>query len=113
MRRNSRHDRSSTARRGARWSALAGAALLAVLPTVGVADAAPEARERVAARQCAYYEAHGSAYWNHCTTDGSWIVIKLDVVLGRDEYRCVGPGVTRLGPAAKYRGASYEHRLCG
>ncbi|GGP52765.1 hypothetical protein GCM10010185_26100 [Saccharothrix coeruleofusca] len=62
-------------------------------------------------KPCGYSESEGSAWYNHCTSDGSKIWIKIDVVAGLDSERCVNPGTTKLGPAWSTRGAWYD-RLC-
>ncbi|MEU8135094.1 DUF6355 family natural product biosynthesis protein [Streptodolium elevatio] len=88
--------------------ALASAAAL-VLATAGTATAtaAPVLRN-----PCGFYETSSDAYYNHCTSDGSRIVITVRVALAPDYERCVAPGRTWLGPADKIQGAHYTGRLC-
>ncbi|WP_410646488.1 DUF6355 family natural product biosynthesis protein [Amycolatopsis sp. cmx-4-54] len=80
--------------------------------TFGLLGSATVANAAVAAdKPCGYSESDGSAWYNHCTSDGSKIWIKIDVPAGLDTERCVSPGTTKLGPAWSYRGAWYD-RLC-
>lgn len=65
-----------------------------------------------AAAPCGFYETSSDAYYNHCTADGSRVVIKVRVALGPDYERCVGPGKTWLGSAEKVQGAHYTGRTC-
>lgn len=95
-----------------RWAAIAGATVLALMATTGPADAATQASEQALAKPCGYSESGAFAWYNHCTTDGSRIQIRLDAVAGFDTNRCVDPGETRLGWAFEYRNAWYTGRLC-
>jgi hypothetical protein len=79
---------------------------LTSLSTVALA-AAP-----AAAAPCGFYETSSDAYYNHCTSDGSHVVIKVRVAHASDYERCVGPGRTWLGPASKIQGAHYVNRTC-
>lgn len=101
--------RAGIGRRSGRWSALVGTTILVAAATSGVAGAATAG---ALATPCGYSESGGYAWYNHCTSDGSHIVIRLDVVLGLDGNRCVGPGVTLIGFAADYRNAYYTGQLC-
>jgi hypothetical protein len=65
-----------------------------------------------AADPCGFYETGSDAYYNHCTSDGSHIVIKVKVKLAKDKELCVGPGRTWLGPASKIQSAAYAGRTC-
>ncbi|MER5433522.1 DUF6355 family natural product biosynthesis protein [Streptomyces sp. NPDC002588] len=65
-----------------------------------------------AANPCGFYETASDAYYNHCTSDGSRVVIKVDVAWASDYERCVGPGTTWLGSADKIQGAHYVGRTC-
>ncbi|NUO45965.1 MAG: hypothetical protein HOV82_28485 [Streptomyces sp.] len=87
-------------------SALGSAAL--VLASVGAitASAGP-----AAADPCGFYETGSDAYYNHCTSDGSRIVIEIDD-WGPNSERCVGPGVTWIGAASGIDGAWYTGRTC-
>ncbi|MGH4035910.1 DUF6355 family natural product biosynthesis protein [Actinomycetota bacterium Odt1-20B] len=90
-------------------SAAVGCAALALaFPGAVVAHAAPSA----AAEPCGFYETGSDAFYNHCTDDGSTVVIKVEVSWGPDYERCVGPGRSWLGSASKIQGAHYTGRLC-
>jgi hypothetical protein len=85
--------------------ALTSAALaLTSLGTVAVTPATAD--------PCGFYETGSDAYYNHCTSDGSHVVIKVRVAHASDYERCVGPGRTWLGPASKIQGAHYVNRTC-
>lgn len=60
---------------------------------------------------CGFYETHSDAYYNHCTSDGSRILIEIDD-WGPNTVRCVGPGVTWIGEAGDVDGAWYIGRTC-
>ncbi|MFE5394486.1 DUF6355 family natural product biosynthesis protein [Streptomyces sp. NPDC056568] len=86
---------------------LATAALaLASLGAVAV-TAAP-----AAADPCGFDETGSDAFYRHCTSDGSHVVIKVEVAHAADYERCVGPGRTWLGAAGKIQGAHYAGRTC-
>ncbi|WP_069772268.1 DUF6355 family natural product biosynthesis protein [Streptomyces sp. LUP30] len=65
-----------------------------------------------AANPCGFYETGSDAFYNHCTSDGSRVVIKVEVARAPDFEWCVGPGRTWLGSAARIQGAHYTGRLC-
>ncbi|MFJ4789599.1 DUF6355 family natural product biosynthesis protein [Streptomyces sp. NPDC088794] len=65
-----------------------------------------------AADPCGFYETSSDAYYNHCTSDGSRVVIQVRVALAPDYERCVAPGTTWLGSADKIQGAHYVGRTC-
>ncbi|MFF5482014.1 DUF6355 family natural product biosynthesis protein [Streptomyces sp. NPDC012935] len=65
-----------------------------------------------AADPCGFYETGSDAFYNHCTSDGSRVVIKVEVALAADYERCVGPGKSWLGSADKIQGAHYVGRTC-
>ncbi|GHH09995.1 hypothetical protein GCM10018780_46480 [Streptomyces lanatus] len=65
-----------------------------------------------AADPCGFYETGSDAFYNHCTSDGSRVVIKVRVAYAADYERCVGPGTTWLGSAGKIQGAHYVGRTC-
>ncbi|WP_199815594.1 DUF6355 family natural product biosynthesis protein [Streptomyces griseus] len=88
-------------------SALGSAALV-----LGSLVAMTAAASPAAADPCGFYETSSDAYYNHCTSDGSRIVIKVEVAWGSDYERCVGPGTSWLGSAAKIQGAHYVGRTC-
>ncbi|MDQ0934480.1 hypothetical protein QFZ49_004420 [Streptomyces turgidiscabies] len=64
-----------------------------------------------AANPCGFYETGSDAYYNHCTGDGSRIIIEVEV-FGPNYEKCVAPGDTWLGSASKIDGAFYTGRLC-
>ncbi|GHC66139.1 DUF6355 family natural product biosynthesis protein [Streptomyces flavofungini] len=65
-----------------------------------------------AADPCGFYETSADAFYNHCTSDGSRVVIEVRVAMAPDYERCVGPGKTWLGSASKIQGAHYVGRTC-
>ncbi|WJV49206.1 DUF6355 family natural product biosynthesis protein [Streptomyces flavofungini] len=65
-----------------------------------------------AADPCGFYETSSDAFYNHCTSDGSRVVIHVRVSMAPDYERCVGPGKTWLGSASKIQGAHYVNRTC-
>ncbi|MFI1034844.1 DUF6355 family natural product biosynthesis protein [Streptomyces sp. NPDC020951] len=83
------------------------ALVLASLGAVTAATAGP-----AAADPCGFYETSSDAFYNHCTSDGSRVVIKVEVALAPDYERCVGPGMVWLGSASKIQGAYYTGRTC-
>ncbi|AVV43959.1 DUF6355 family natural product biosynthesis protein [Streptomyces sp. ID05-04B] len=83
------------------------ALVVASLGAVTAATVSP-----AAADPCGFYKTGSDAFYNHCTSDGSRVVVKVEVALAPDYERCVGPGKTWLGPAGKIQGASYVGRLC-
>ncbi|MBD0840652.1 hypothetical protein ICC28_18355 [Streptomyces sp. TRM68416] len=85
-----------------------GAAAL-VLTSFGAVTAAAGP---AAANPCGFFETSSDAYYNHCTSDGSRVVIKVEVALAPDYERCVSPGTTWLGSASKIQGAYYVGRTC-
>ncbi|GAA3842987.1 DUF6355 family natural product biosynthesis protein [Streptomyces phyllanthi] len=60
---------------------------------------------------CGFFETSSDAYYNHCTTDGSRIVIEIDD-WGPNTLQCVGPGTTWIGAAGDIDGAWYTGRTC-
>jgi hypothetical protein len=88
-------------------SALGTVAVALALTGAGTVTANP-----AAADPCGFYETSADAYYNHCTSDGSHVVIKVQVALASDYERCVGPGRTWLGSASKIQGAYYVGRTC-
>ncbi|MFG2881828.1 DUF6355 family natural product biosynthesis protein [Streptomyces sp. NPDC048297] len=73
----------------------------------GAAAAAPAAAE-----PCGFYKTGSDAFYNHCTSDGSNVVIKVEVASGPDYEACVNPGRHWLGSASKIQGAYYTGRTC-
>ncbi|MGW1956919.1 DUF6355 family natural product biosynthesis protein [Streptomyces sp. NPDC001920] len=61
---------------------------------------------------CGFYETSSDAWYNHCTSDGSRVIIQVRVALAPDYERCVAPGKTWLGSADKIQGAHYVGRTC-
>ncbi|GAA0458984.1 hypothetical protein GCM10009544_21930 [Streptomyces stramineus] len=76
---------------------------------LGLASAA--SATPAAMNPCGFYETGSDAYYNHCTGDGSRIIIEVEV-WGPNYERCVGPGVSWLGSAGKIDGAHYVGRTC-
>jgi hypothetical protein len=103
---------ANVARRNTRWMTLIGVTALALMPTIGVAGATTQTSGQVLAKPCGFSKSGGRAWYNHCTTDGSRIQIRVDNVAGIDANKCVGPGETVLGWAFEYRNAWYTGRLC-
>ncbi|MFF5255883.1 DUF6355 family natural product biosynthesis protein [Streptomyces leeuwenhoekii] len=64
-----------------------------------------------AADPCGFYKTGSDAYYNHCTSDGSNVVIEVDV-RGPNYERCVGPGRSWLGSSGRIKGAFYTGRTC-
>ena len=89
-------------------STLGSAALvLASMGAVTVVTASP-----AAADPCGFYETGSDAYYNHCTSDGSRVIVKVEVAWAPDYERCVAPGKTWLGSAGEIQGAYYTGRTC-
>ncbi|MCL7493965.1 DUF6355 family natural product biosynthesis protein [Streptomyces sp. MCA2] len=88
-------------------SALGSAALI-LTPLGAVTAAASPA----AADPCGFYKTGSDAFYNHCTSDRSRVVIKVEVARAPDYEWCVGPGRTWLGSAHKIQGAHYTGRTC-
>lgn len=61
---------------------------------------------------CGFFETGSDAYYNHCTSDGSRVVIKVEVAWAPDYEKCVAPGKSWLGSAGKIDGAYYVGRTC-
>lgn len=64
-----------------------------------------------AANPCGYYATGSDAFYNHCTSDGSRVVIEVEV-FGPNYEKCVGPGNSWLGSSSKIDGAHYVGRTC-
>ncbi|MBO0511624.1 hypothetical protein J0695_07330 [Streptomyces beijiangensis] len=90
-------------------SALVGAVTL-VLGMSAAASAAPASA--AVGKPCGYYATSKDSFYNHCTGDGSNVVIKVDAVHARDYETCVTPGTSWLGPRSKVRNAWYAGRTC-
>lgn len=105
-------DRGPARTKAARWPALAGAVVLVWAATTGLADASTGSGAQAADKPCGYSESDNRAWYNHCTSDGSRVQIRVDVVHGPDFSTCAEPGVNTLGWAFKYRNAWYTGRHC-
>ncbi|MFD3485397.1 DUF6355 family natural product biosynthesis protein [Streptomyces sp. NPDC058665] len=81
----------------------------AVAMVLGMSTAATAAPS--AATPCGYYASSSDSYYNHCTNDGSRVVIEVEVS-GWNYEQCVGPGVTWLGSTSKVSDAWYVGRTC-
>ncbi|MEU6392336.1 DUF6355 family natural product biosynthesis protein [Streptomyces sp. NPDC046939] len=90
---------------------LATSALSAVALALASAGAVTLNAAPAAADPCGFYKTHSDAYYNHCTSDGSHIVIEVDD-WGPNSEMCVGPGVTWIGSASDVDGAWYTGRTC-
>ncbi|WP_455357501.1 DUF6355 family natural product biosynthesis protein [Streptomyces sp. SYSU K217416] len=78
---------------------------------LGLSTAAHACPSAAALNPCGYYATSSDSYYNHCTSDGSRVVIEVEV-WGPNYERCVAPGVTWLGSADKIDGAWYVGRTC-
>jgi len=84
-----------------------GAAALVLTSLSAVAAAGP-----ASVGPCGFYKTSSDAFYRHCTTDGSHVVIKVRVARARDHEECVRPGTTWLGSAHRIQGAHYVGRTC-
>lgn len=84
------------------------AVLGAVALVLGLSTAAAPS---AVADPCGFYATSSDAYYNHCTGDGSRVVIEVEV-WGPNYERCVAPGITWLGSADDIDGAWYVGRTC-
>jgi hypothetical protein len=89
-----------------RSMALVGAGVLSLMTGVAVAPAS--------AQPCGYSESGGSAWYNHCTSDGSVVQVMLVYTAGGDSGApvCMHPGLTKIGPSWLYKNAYYVGKLC-
>lgn len=94
-----------------RRSLLAAAGAVALVLGLPAAGSAVPRATAAAMNPCGFYETGSDARYNHCTSDGSHIVIEVEV-FGPNYERCVGPGDTWLGSAGKIDGAFYVGRTC-
>ncbi|AJP00332.1 hypothetical protein TU94_01015 [Streptomyces cyaneogriseus subsp. noncyanogenus] len=83
-------------------------ALGVVLLGLGLPLATPSG---AAADPCGFYKTGSDAFYNHCTSDGSNVVIEVEV-RGPNYERCVGPGRSWLGSSGRINGAFYTGRTC-
>ncbi|WP_442942176.1 DUF6355 family natural product biosynthesis protein [Nonomuraea sp. NBC_00507] len=66
---------------------------------------------------CGYYPEGTQAYYQHCDSR-TRVVIRVEMVFADDYDRCVGPGITHLGPKSLsgitpgVTGAYYVGRTC-
>lgn len=90
----------------------AGAAAALMLGLAPAASATATAGHAATAlNPCGFYETGSDARYNHCTSDGSNVIIEVEV-FGPNYERCVGPGDTWLGSASRIQGAHYVGRTC-
>ena len=90
-------------------------AAVATLSGVGVASAQSEPGthaagvDAVSAQKCGFYEDNVTAWYNHCTSDGShiWVIIDPGGI-----YRCLPPGISDIGGARDVDNAYYAGRTC-
>ncbi|MFI6024682.1 DUF6355 family natural product biosynthesis protein [Amycolatopsis magusensis] len=100
--------RSASIRTGA---ALAGAVALA-LGVAAPVSAAPLPAS-AAVLTCGYHETVEESFYNHCTSDGSSVWIRVEMhhgIKGKDV--CAHPGENRLGYTAWVAFAWYKGTLC-
>lgn len=75
--------------------------------------ASPAAGAQPQLQKCGYYEDAVTAWYNHCTNDGSHIWVYIDYTWPTsDKERCLGPGITDIGGANEINNAWYSGRLC-
>ncbi|HYN94212.1 MAG TPA: DUF6355 family natural product biosynthesis protein [Pilimelia sp.] len=60
---------------------------------------------------CGYYESGLYGYWNNCSGHRKEYV-HIDIIQWPDDYRCLPPGVTRLGGYLAIRDAEFVY-YCG
>ncbi|MEV4333090.1 DUF6355 family natural product biosynthesis protein [Streptomyces sp. NPDC049597] len=88
------------------------AAVGAVTLVLGMSGVAAAASPSVAAMNpCGFYETSSDAFYNHCTGDGSRVIVEIEV-WGPNYEWCLGPGDTWLGAASRIDGAFYTGRTC-
>ncbi|MFG3532261.1 DUF6355 family natural product biosynthesis protein [Streptomyces sp. NPDC047917] len=87
-------------------------ALTTLLLGIAAPMAAPAVAAAPAADPCGYFTKKHLAFYNHCTTDGSTIQIKIDRINEWDTTHCVRPGITQLGTTSQIRNAWYTGKLC-
>ncbi|MGP3632717.1 DUF6355 family natural product biosynthesis protein [Streptomyces sp. 24-1644] len=92
-------------------SAGAAAALILGLAPAATATATAAGHAATVMNPCGFYETGSDARYNHCTSDGSNVIIEVEV-FGPNYERCVGPGDTWLGSASRIQGAHYVGRTC-
>ncbi|GAB7029244.1 hypothetical protein JCM4914_07050 [Streptomyces platensis subsp. malvinus] len=88
------------------------ALMLVAAAFCGTVTAATGQALALAKEPCGFYKTGSDAFYRHCTTDGSNVVIKVKVAWAPDYERCVGPGRTWLGSASRIQGAHYVGRTC-
>jgi hypothetical protein len=86
--------------------ALVGATVFSLMTGVAVTPAS--------AQPCGYSESSGSAWYNHCTSDGSVVQVMLVYFDGSTSGApvCMRPGLKKLGPSWLYKNAYYVGKLC-
>ncbi|MFD9369456.1 DUF6355 family natural product biosynthesis protein [Streptomyces sp. NPDC060020] len=60
---------------------------------------------------CGYFATGSDSFYNHCTNDGSRVIIEVEV-FGPNYEKCVAPGKTWLGSRSKVSNAHYVGRTC-
>ncbi|MFF4283694.1 DUF6355 family natural product biosynthesis protein [Streptomyces sp. NPDC001633] len=68
--------------------------------------------QRPAKEPCGFHKTGSDAYYRHCASNGSNVVIKVEVAWAPDHERCVGSGRTWLGSASRIQGTHYVGRTC-
>ncbi|ACZ85015.1 DUF6355 family natural product biosynthesis protein [Streptosporangium roseum] len=93
-------------------SSAAASALDGSAATAAAADASAKTSGRLTAVRCGFYEDRYTAWYNHCTSDGSRIKIRVVRNYWPDNTICVGPGHTDLGSPGVVVNAWYTGKLC-
>ncbi|MEU2086492.1 DUF6355 family natural product biosynthesis protein [Streptomyces albus] len=96
----------------ARSRRLAGVLAAVTLAGSALLGTASSATAQPAVDKCGFYKDAVTAWYNHCTTDGSHIWVYIDYVGESDKERCLGPGITDIGGANGIKNAWYTGRLC-
>ncbi|MFB9908037.1 DUF6355 family natural product biosynthesis protein [Allokutzneria oryzae] len=87
-------------------------AAVALAVTTLAPTASANSQATTAYSPCGYFEAGDGAWYNHCTSDGSWIKILVDYRTEDGVVRCVGPGETFLGAVSRIQNAWYIGLRC-
>ncbi|MGW5718050.1 DUF6355 family natural product biosynthesis protein [Amycolatopsis sp. NPDC003865] len=85
-------------------AATAGALLLGTSAPASATEQSPAGTAAV----CGYYEQGLLSYYNHCGSTN--VQIQVTYIVGSDEFKCVTPGITKLGYNAT--NAWYTGNLC-
>ncbi|MBL1087884.1 MULTISPECIES: DUF6355 family natural product biosynthesis protein [Streptomyces] len=78
----------------------------------GTVAAAPGQASALAKEPCGFRKTGSDAYYRHGASNGSNVVIKVEVAWAPDHERCVRPDRTWLGSASRIQGAHYMGRTC-